>query len=164
MTAGKLGVFFAKVRGEHHETQECVEARTMVYVIEGKIVLVSRAVLETLGCIPKTFPCVGEFLERGDDALTGKAFAVNPNPTGWQSNGTFDATKARTPENGPNIPPTTGPRRGLPRGELAGSNPDTVPNPRRGPSGATGVRQPKGECDPESELPCSCPRSVYRPT
>ena len=65
MTAGNLGVFFAKVRGEHHETQECVEARTMVYVIEGKIVLVSRAVLETLGCIPKTFPCFGEFLERG---------------------------------------------------------------------------------------------------
>ena len=22
-------------------------------------------------------------------------------------------------------------------------------------------RQPKGECDPESELPCSCPRRVF---
>jgi len=49
LTAGNLGVFFAKVRGEHHETQECVESRTMVYVIEGNIVLVSRAVLETHG-------------------------------------------------------------------------------------------------------------------
>ena len=32
MTAGNLGVFFAKVRGENHETGEVVEARTMVYV------------------------------------------------------------------------------------------------------------------------------------
>ena len=23
------------------------------------------------------------------------------------------------------------------------------------------VRQPKGECDPESELPCSCPRRTF---
>jgi hypothetical protein len=37
-------VFFAKVRGEHHETEEVVESRTMVYVIEGDIILVSRAI------------------------------------------------------------------------------------------------------------------------
>jgi hypothetical protein len=49
--AGNLGVFFAKVRGEHHETEEVVESRTMVYVIEGDIILVSKAVLEILGCI-----------------------------------------------------------------------------------------------------------------
>ena len=54
--AGNLGVFFAKARGEHHETEEEVESRTMVYVIEGNIILVSKAILETLGCIPKTFP------------------------------------------------------------------------------------------------------------
>jgi hypothetical protein len=53
--AGNLGVFFAKARGKHHET----ESRTMVYVIEGDIILVSKAVLETLGCIPKNFPQVG---------------------------------------------------------------------------------------------------------
>jgi hypothetical protein len=35
--AGNLGVFFAKVRGEHHNTEEVVESRTMVYVIEGEI-------------------------------------------------------------------------------------------------------------------------------
>ena len=89
MTAGNLGVFFAKVRGEHYMTGEVVESRSMVYVIEGNIVLVSRAVLETLGCIPKTFPRVGEFLEDGDLALTGKAFAVNPNPLGILSDGTL---------------------------------------------------------------------------
>jgi hypothetical protein len=47
--AGNLGVFFAKVRGEQHETKEVVESKTMVYMIEGDIILVSRAILGTLG-------------------------------------------------------------------------------------------------------------------
>jgi hypothetical protein len=34
-------VFFANVRGEHHKTDEVVESRTMVYVIEVDIILVS---------------------------------------------------------------------------------------------------------------------------
>ena len=50
--AGNLGVFFAKVRGEHWETGEVVESKSMVYMIKGNIVLISRAVLEMLGCIP----------------------------------------------------------------------------------------------------------------
>ena len=91
--AGNLGVFFAKVRGEHYMTGEVVESRSMVYVVEGDIVLASRAVLETLGCIPKTFPRVGEFLEDGDLALTGRAFAINPFPSGIRSDGTiYDET------------------------------------------------------------------------
>ena len=65
-TTVNLGVFFAKVRGEHYETQEVVEARSTVYVIEENIVLVFRAVLKTLGCIPKFFPCVGEYLMKRD--------------------------------------------------------------------------------------------------
>jgi hypothetical protein len=46
IAAGNLGVFFAEVRGEHLETEEVVESRTMVYVIEGDIILVSKAFLE----------------------------------------------------------------------------------------------------------------------
>ena len=83
--AGNMGVFFTKVRGEHHLTAESVETRAMVYVIQGDIVLVSRSVLEMLGCIPKPFPRVGEFLEPNDTAMTGKPFAINPYPTGWTS-------------------------------------------------------------------------------
>ena len=64
-------------------------ARAMVYVIEGDIVLVSRSVLEILGCIPKHFPRVGEFQEPDDKALTGKLFAINSYPTGWMSGGTY---------------------------------------------------------------------------
>ena len=43
--AGNLGVFFAKVRGEHWETGEVVKSKSMVYMIEGNIVLISRAIL-----------------------------------------------------------------------------------------------------------------------
>jgi hypothetical protein len=71
-----LGVFYAKIRGGHWKSGEVVEAKSMVYVIEGSIVLVSREVLETLGCIPKEFPKVGQFLEHDDKALTGKSFAI----------------------------------------------------------------------------------------
>ena len=48
---GKLTVFFAMVREMHHLSTGVVEPKTMVYVIEGDIVLVSRSVLEKLGCI-----------------------------------------------------------------------------------------------------------------
>jgi hypothetical protein len=92
--AGYLGVYFAKVRGKHHKTEKVVVSRTMVYVIEGDIILVSKAILETLGCIPKPFPQVGQFLTDDDEALTGRAFAVNPDTIGMMSDGTKD----------PNIP------------------------------------------------------------
>ena len=59
--AGNLGVFYAKIIGGHWKTGKVVESKSMVYVIEGNIVLISRAVLEILGCIPKQFPRVGEF-------------------------------------------------------------------------------------------------------
>ena len=181
MTAGNLGVFFAKVRGEHYITGEVVESRSMVYVIEGNIVLVSRAVLETLGCIPKTFPRVGEFLKDGDLALTGKAFAVNPNPLGILSDGTL----VDKPEEKAAIKDTKKNREVLqnnkqPKQILTSDNSMSVEQyqasnqssailtPDNSMSGEqyqarqmasrAGTRQPKGECDPESDLPCSCPR------
>ena len=46
-------MFYAKVRVELWKTGEVVKSKSLVYVIEGNIVLVSRAVLEMLGCIPK---------------------------------------------------------------------------------------------------------------
>ena len=55
----------------------------MVFMIEGDIVLVSRSVLEKLGCIPKHFPRVGEFLDYEDKALTVKLVSINLYPTGW---------------------------------------------------------------------------------
>jgi hypothetical protein len=68
--ACNLGIFFTKVWGEHHETEEVVQDDG---VCEGDIILVSKVVLETLGCITKTFPLVGQFLTHDDTALTGRA-------------------------------------------------------------------------------------------
>ena len=45
--------------------------------------MVSRSVLEKLGCIPKHIPRVGEFLDYKDNDLTWKLFSINPYPTGW---------------------------------------------------------------------------------
>jgi hypothetical protein len=76
-----------KVRGEHHETEE-VESKPKAYVIEGDIILVSRPILEALGCTPKTFPQVGQFLTNDDDAFTRRAVAINQDPIGPMSDGT----------------------------------------------------------------------------
>ena len=51
------------MRRSEMNTKGRVEVKSMVYVIEGYIVLVSKAVLEMLGCIPKHFPRVEEFLD-----------------------------------------------------------------------------------------------------
>ena len=164
--AGKLGVFFAEVREEHHETEDVVESRTMVYVIQGDIILVSKAVLETLGSIPKNFPQVGEFLTDDDAALTGRAFAVHPDLIGLMSDGTKD----------PNTPEAVATIDDKPKDVNPGANAAVAGN--TGSAGKVGgtrsdppevageifkaaVRQPKGECDRESDLPCSCPRRVF---
>ena len=101
----------------HHLTAESVEVRAMVHVIQGDIVLlVSRSVLEMLGCIPRHFPRVGEFITPGDEALTGKLFAINPYPTGWRSDGTYPELIPHM--HNPSPPPIRGggDRRGLSQG------------------------------------------------
>lgn len=140
-------------------TGEVVESRSLVYVMEGNNVLVSRAVLETLGCIPKTFPRVGEFLEDGDLALTGKAFAINPNPLGIWSDGTLvnkpgetDAVKDKEVLLSDQQPKT----RLTPDNSMLGEQYQA-----RQLASSAGTRQPKGQCDPESDLPCSCPRRAF---
>jgi hypothetical protein len=171
--AGNLGVFFAKVRGEHNETKEVVESKTMVYVIEGDIILVSRAILETLGCIPKTFPQVGQFLTDDDDALTGRAFAVNPDPIGLMSDGTkapsMPEAIARTIDKPKPVEPSANAAKAsmtsYKASKMAGTRTDPPEVARevikKEDVTKTAVRQPKGECDPESDLPCSCPRRRF---
>jgi hypothetical protein len=134
----------------------------MVYVIEGDIILVSKAILEKLGCIPKTFPQVGQFLADDDEALTGRAFAVNPDPVGLMFDGTKD----------PNIPEAVAtivdkPKHVEPSANAAVAGKTSykaskIGGIRSDPPEVAGeiikkkdgtkavVRQPKGECDPES--------------
>jgi hypothetical protein len=172
--AGNLGVFFAKVRGEHHKTEEVVESRTTVYMIEGDIILVSKAILETLGCIPKTFPQVGQFLTDDDEALTGRAFAINPDPIGLLSDGTKDPNipeaVARIVDKPKHVEPSANAavagKTSYKASKMAGTRADPLEVTReiskKEDVTKAAVRQPKGECDPESDLPCSCQRRVFR--
>jgi hypothetical protein len=163
-SSNNLGIFFAKVRGEHHETEEVVESRMMVYVIKGDIILVSKAVLETLGCIPKTFPMVGQFLTNDDTALTGRAFAVNPDPIGLMSDGTKDRN---IPETVDTVDYKPKPVKHSANAAVAGktsyktskmegsrSNHSELARETLKKSNVTkaAVRQPMGECDPGSDL------------
>ena len=57
--------------------------------------------------------------------------------------------------------PGPGSQRGLGEGgPLVGTTIPPGPSPLRGP-GSSMVRQPVGECDPESELQFSCPRRTF---
>ena len=109
---------------------------------DGDIVLVSRSVLEKLGCIPKYFPRVGEFLDYENKALTGKLFSINPYPTGWIA-GEF------CPEIIPNHPPVIRQER---EEKTEGGCLKVTPGHLIDPTKPV-VRQPKGEFDPESDIP-----------
>ena len=150
-----LDAFFAKVSGEHHETKEVVEFKTMVYVIEGDIILVSRAILQTLGCIPDTFPQVGQFLADDNAALTGRAFSVNPDTIRLMS----DGTKATNmPDNHKSVEPCANAAKAsmtrYKASKMAGAKPDQQEVAREITKNkdvsSTSAQQPKGECDPES--------------
>jgi hypothetical protein len=171
--AGNLRVFFAKVMGEHHKTEEVVESRTMVYVIEGDIILVSRAILETLGCIP-TFPQVGQFLNDDDEAITGRAFAVNPDPIGLRSDGTKDPNipeaVTRIVDKPKHVEPSANAavagKTSYKASKMAGTRADPPEVAReifkKEDVTKAAVRQPMGDCDPESDFACSSPHILQK--
>ena len=58
---GAMGVFFGCARGKSVTSRKTLVHRGMIYVIEGDIVLISKAALKDLGAIPRNFPMIGEF-------------------------------------------------------------------------------------------------------
>ena len=58
-----LGVFFAKISGRSVVTGEETTTKSMVYVIKGKVCLMSKTTLTALGCLPKEFPQIGKYLD-----------------------------------------------------------------------------------------------------
>ena len=71
-SAGILGVFYARIQAKHVKSGEIVETKSMIYVIEGDTLLLSKKVLKDLGCVSRRFPSAGEFLTR---AVIDKAVA-----------------------------------------------------------------------------------------
>jgi hypothetical protein len=106
-------------------------------------------------------------------ALTGRAFAVNPDPIGLMSDGTKD----------PNIPEAEATFDDEPKPIKPGANASVASRTsyktskmegsktnklelageaiKKNTVTSTAVRQPEGESDPESDLPCSCQRRVF---
>jgi hypothetical protein len=105
-------------------------------------------------------------------SLTGRAFAVNPDPIELLSDGTKD----------PNIPEAVATIDDKPKHVNPGTNaavagktssagkvgwtrsdpPEVVVEIfKKKDVTKSAVRQSNGECDQESDLPCSCPRRVF---
>ena len=58
---GILGVFYARIEAKHSTTGQMIQLRSMVYVMEGSSVLLSRKTLQEFGCISPDFPETGQF-------------------------------------------------------------------------------------------------------
>ena len=150
----------------------------MVYVIEGDIVFLSQTALRNLGVIPKMFPMIGELggveqqgngsdIVEIDSKFNFRYIAADP----VVESGTLhdidheeqpSATQLVNDQN-------DGEPNGVSTGEMT-SNESEFEEPEAGESKdthtnvqkiQTAIRQPPGECDPESDLPCSCPRRSF---
>ena len=56
-----LGVFYARIKAKHRTTGKNILLKSMVYVMEGSSILLSRKTLQDFGCIPPDFPQAGQF-------------------------------------------------------------------------------------------------------
>ena len=117
-------------------------------MIEGDIVLLSQAALKDLGVIPQNFPMIGEFGKQIGDGRDNLRVDSNLNVKYIAAD---DAEVTETLE----IP---GMNMKIDE-EMLG--PEEVINDGSAYIHQTAVRQPPGECDPESDLPCSCPRRSF---
>ena len=123
-------MFFARVKGKHYKTGNLVEVKTMMHLIKGDTMLLSRRSLWKLGVVEDEFPQIGKYLK------TAGIEAVKSEPT-------------------PSLPDSDSGN----DSELDEENNQSVGIENK-PKDAV-IRQPVGECDSESELPCSCPRRRF---
>ena len=56
-----LEVFYARIKAKHRTTGKYILLKSMVYVMEGSSILLSRKTLQDFGCIPPDFPQAGQF-------------------------------------------------------------------------------------------------------
>ena len=140
-----FGVFFGYIRAKCPNTGDTLLHRGMVYVVKGDIMLLSESALMDLGIIPRTFPQVGQFggYKQPDDGI------VTFSPEGIYQHDqshkplTFAEIECEEPHK---------------LGDIDDKTSDTALPPS--PPIIT-AKQPVGECDPESPLPCRCPRRKF---
>ena len=100
-------------------------------MIKGKVCLVSKTTLMKLGCLPKEFPHIGKFLDTETRLVSKEAHQA----LGIVNKDAPASGSHKTDEND-NLSANHG------------SHPEAV-------------RQPLGECDSDSPLPCSCARRQF---
>ena len=129
-----MGVFFAKISRRSVVTGEETTTRSMVYVIKGKVCLMSKTILMALGCLAKEFPQIVKYLDAEARLVSREACQV------------LGIVKKDAPHIGSyktaNSDNLSANDWCSYRGNL-GSHPEAV-------------GQPSGECNPDSPLPCSC--------
>ena len=164
MKLDAIGVFFAYIRAKSPITNDTLLHRGMVYVVKGDILLLSETALIDLGIIPENFPQVGQFggYKQPDDGIVSFDSAKHNNITFLPEESHQPltlaeiATKKRDPcdfsDNQTSLPS---------EGEDKQTVDDKKQVPRVVTSIDTMVKQPEGECDPESTLPCRCPRRRF---
>ena len=141
-----MGVFYGCIRGRSALTGKTLIHRGMVYVIEGDIFLLSHTALKDLGVIPATFPRVGEFggIEQQGDGQDRFEFDVGnvPRLASVDEKITWDTVVREDTQR-------------ISQNEVNNkiNNVTTSVLPA--------IRQLPGECNPESDLPCSCPRRRF---
>ena len=95
-----------------------------------------------LGCLPKDFPEIGRFNKGDGDASENKITAeFSDEAGGLDDEAVHDTAAIRSIHKIDNT---------------------EVSNHGAPSQGGQAVRQAVGDCDPESDLPCSCPRRQFR--
>ena len=148
MKLKSLGVFYGYIRAKCSETQNVLLHRGMVYVVKGDIMLLSESALMDLGIIPRDFPRVGQF---GGNKQPDNGIVVYSRKKGYlpaESHKPLKSAEIKCEE-----------------GQKVDSDNDASPTIiAKQPDAFPTViaKQPIGECDPESPLPCRCPRRKFR--
>ena len=142
------GVFLGYFRGKCRKTGRTLLHRGLVYVVVGSVILLSEAALKDLGVIPQSFPEIGAF--GGNEELTDGTCR-------FTADGKFIPAQLHLPITVAAVEDNHDP---IASSRAIARDSDQIKSPVK-------ARQPEGECDPESPLPCQLPVSkkvLYRPT
>ena len=143
-----LGVFFGKIRGKCVKTGREMIHKGMVYVIPGDIALISDRALQDLGTLPKEFSIIGQFGGKINTVSNVVVIEECGTPNCKLENKSRDILEEVSPI--------------APNSQIEASPVVPVDEPNYAQVNKVVVHQPEGQCDPESELPCSCPRRTFQ--
>ena len=158
--AGIIGVFYARLQAPHCRTGKSIETRAMIYVIEGDALLLSKKAMRDFGCVSSKFPSAGVHLskEQVDHAVANLVSEMYKKDAMELVSSSAPVETVLSPD--PVSPvlspaivspvlPSAPVKNAITVSEMEIDSEEKIIKPV--------LRQPEGTCDPESDLPCSCP-------